>query len=800
MNQNNMDASKQSLTVHPMHILLVEDTPADAQVLQQALAKEKGLSFHLTHTDKLSSALAVLAEGKVDVVLLDLLLPDSEGLLTITQVVQQAPRVPIVVLTAADDEGLAVQSLQQGAQDYLVKGYVQVYPNLLGRALRYAVERKRADEELRAAYRQTEELLTSITSILIGVSPLGLITHWNTVAETTFGIPATAAVHQSLAAFNISWDRAKVAAGLSVCERIGRPTRVDDVPFRYPDGHEGVIGLTIVPLRAHGQSKMGFLIFGADVTERKQAEAERAWLHEQLVQAQKMETIGRFAGGIAHDFENFLQVILGFAWLIRSRHKDDPALLKDLDEIIHGAESASGMVRQLLAFSRRQALKPTVLEINRALEQMAKIIQQLVGEAIQVKLLLASEPLMAQLDPTAFEQVIMNLSSNARDVMRQGGSLTIRTAPTQPDAAFRTTHPTFSGDCIRLSISDTGVGMDPEVAAHIFEPFFTTKQSGHGTGLGLAVVHGLVQQHGGVIEVDTVPGRGTTFHLYLARWTPSAAQASPAPASADSATSASRKHVPVFIVESDPQQKTLIEELLRESGFSIAGASSLPDVVGQIKQKPADIKILILDHGLMGNDPAGLIKQLRQLKPAMNLLIVTGHRDEKLRLLSETLPGLQILRKPFVPSQLLSSLETLAGQVAAGAGIPEKGKVTSHKILVVDDDPAIRTFCERILSMNHAVTLAASGKEALECLKAAPQEVLVTDLKMPEMDGFHLLEEVLHHFPGVKIIIMSSLLTPLIEQQLRLSGARYGILRKPFTPDQLHQAVAQCLSSHLAVS
>ncbi len=416
-----------------VQILLIEDLAEDARHIREALAAEPGAGFQLTHADRLVSGLRHLGARPVDLILLDLKLPDSEGLETLVAVRERAPHVPIVVLTASDDTALAVEAVQKGAADYLVKGYVQVYPALLGRAIRYALERRRA-------------------------------------------------------------------------------------------------------------------------------EAERGRLQRRLAQAQKMETVGRFAGGIAHDFKNILQIILSLAWLIRSRRPDDPELLASVEEIVHAAESGSGMVQQLLAFSRQQPLEPARFDLTEAVRELSRLLQQLVGGSVRLQLELLPDPLMVRMDRTGLEQILMNLCANARDSMPQGGPLTIRTARRRADEPFLDAHPSLSGGdpstrapalaggpslgmspttsrgvvpsevegrrsgtpglpgglhYVWLSVQDRGQGMDPAVAAHLFEPFFTTKHLGQGTGLGLAVVYGLVQQHGGCIAVDTAPGLGTTFHLYF---------------------------------------------------------------------------------------------------------------------------------------------------------------------------------------------------------------------------------------------------------------------------------------------
>ena len=280
----------------PIHVLLIEDTPEDAQLLRDAFSEVFKTPFTFTHAPALSEGLTHLGRRSFDLILLDLQLPDSKGIGTLVQVRAQAPHAPIVVLTASDDDVLALQALQRGAQDYLVKGYVQVYRGLLGRSVRYAIERQRSEEQLRNAYAQTEKLLTSLPSILIGVNLNGLITHWNAVAESTFGISASEALNRPLAQCGIRWEPTQILAYLVAPASRETTVRLDDVPFKRTDGADGLLGITIVPMRGEGEA--GFLICGADITERQRAEQERLRLQQELSQAQKMETIGRFAGGI----------------------------------------------------------------------------------------------------------------------------------------------------------------------------------------------------------------------------------------------------------------------------------------------------------------------------------------------------------------------------------------------------------------------------------------------------------------------------------------------------------------------
>ncbi len=647
------------MSVSRITILLIEDTPEDAQAMRDILAKETAPSFEVRYADRLSRGLEELASGPIDVVLLDLQLPDSRGVGTLLALRRQSPTVPIVVLTASDDDALASQALQNGAQDYLVKGYAQVYPKLLVRSMRYAIDRSHADLEIRRAHAQTDRLLASITSILIGVGPKGRITHWNHVAEATFGRSVAQMHNQPLADGPIPWDSARILRGIEECQQHDAPVVLDDVTFTRPDGQSGFLGISIIPIHELSDGALGFLLFGADITEQRHAESERARLQEQLVQAQKMEMIGRFAGGIAHDFNNFLQVILGFALLIQARHGDDAALLNDLREIMHAAESGSVMVKQLLAFSRRHPLQPKVFEINQAIHNTARLLQQFVGENIRVELQLAADGLLVKLDPTGLEQILMNFVSNARDAMPDGGLLTIRTQRVAADAAFLKTHTKARpGDYIRLSIRDSGMGMDPALAAHIFEPFFTTKQQGKGTGLGLAVVYGLVEQHDGFVEVESSPGQGTGFHVYL------------------------------------PMQ--------------------------------------------------------------------TG------------------------------TVDAIAQPTKATARATARQTSTRRRVLVVDDEASIRTLCQRILAESYDVTTASSGGSALELLAQDAYDALLTDIRMPNMDGLTLLDHAAKRRPDMKLLAMTGSLTLDIEHRLNAVKLDRELIRKPFTPVMLQDALRHC--------
>ncbi len=718
------------------------------------------------------------------------MLPDSKGLESLNRIHQRVPEMPIVVLTATDDLSLALQALRQGAQDYLMKSELQLSPHALSRAIRYALQRQKAEADLLSAQRQTSQLLSSIPSILIGVNAAGAISHWNAVAEDTFGVTASSALGQPLARCPIGWEAPRLLRCVEDCRRTNQVAALDDVAFRRSDGQEGFLGITMIPMREAGTDGIGVLLFGADVTARKRVETERTRLAEQLLQAQKMETIGRFAGGIAHDFNNFLQVILGFAWLIRSRHRDDKQLMSDFQEIVHAAESASSMVRQLLAFSRRQPLKPQVFDISGVVQRMQRLLQQFVGERIRIELQLADEPLQVKLDPTGLEQILMNLCSNARDSMPQGGTLTIRTHSQTLDAAAAGSYSHAApGAYVRLSVTDTGTGMEPAMAEHIFEPFFTTKQLSRGTGLGLAVVYGLVQQHDGFIDIDTALGQGTTFHLSFPRQ-----EGSRPPATAGGG--AVQGAEAILLIEQDARQRTLDEEVLRDSGYRLIASTDGTGPLEPLLQQCRNADVIILDAALPGVQAADVVSRIRQACPRMKVLLVSGFVDDGLRAVESKTSGVLVLQRPYVPAYLLDQLRLLLDQPSAAGVVPAApvAQAADRRVLIVDDDPAVRQLCQRILQAVYQVTAAASGAEALDALRQQTFDLLLTDLKMPQMDGYTLIDEVKKLHPSLPIVAMTGFLTGEMEQRWKAGRPVADVLRKPFTPPEVLTMVERVLS------
>ncbi len=378
-----------------------------------------------------------------------------------------------------------------------------------------------------------------------------------------------------------------------------------------------------------------------DVTDRKR-------LEEQLRQAQKMEAVGQLAGGIAHDFNNLLTAIVGYATLL-DRSLPADADHEEVHEIIGAARRAANLTHQLLAFSRKQVLRPTVLDVNLVVRDMERILQRVIGEHITLHTKLEPDLAYILADASQLEQVIMNLAVNARDAMPSGGRITIETANVPLDAELAQVHPEAgSGAHVLFAVSDTGLGMTADVKEHLFEPFFTTKEVGKGTGLGLATVYGIVRQSGGMIAVDSEPGRGTRFRIYF----PSAESAIPMPR----ATPPEPEGVgtgTVLVVEDEPGVRHLARDVLSRYGYRVIEAADGLDALRLVEGQEAAIDLLLTDVVMPGMSGAELARRFRELRPDIRVLYASGYADEAV--VSHGVPhdGSPFLQKPFEPDDLV---------------------------------------------------------------------------------------------------------------------------------------------------
>jgi len=417
------------------------------------------------------------------------------------------------------------------------------------------------------------------------------------------------------------------------------PARTFQMEKRYvgKGGSEVWVLLSASLVRDAGGEPLYFVSEMQDVTGRKRTE-------EQLREAQKMDAIGQLAGGIAHDFNNLLTAIRGYAELVLARLGDEDPLRGDVDEIAIAADRASSLTRQLLAFGRRQVLQPAVLDPNAVVVDMERMLRRLIGEHIE--LVTALEPALGcvRADRGQIEQVILNLAVNARDAMHEGGRLTIATSSLELDAAGAQRHPDLApGRYVVLSASDTGAGIDARTKERVFEPFFTTKEPGKGTGLGLATVYGIVRQSGGQIELESEPGRGATFTVYL----PHAGDGAPLPEiGVEPVPASTAGRGIVLLVEDDGQVRRLTHRLLEQEGYTVVAA---PNAAGALalSSRGEPIDLVLTDVVMPGMNGPELVELLRRERPGVGVLYMSGYADDQVIGRRELEADALLLEKPF---------------------------------------------------------------------------------------------------------------------------------------------------------
>ncbi len=486
-----------SMEKNRLKILLIEDHAGYPDLLRDILSEEINPAYEIESTSSLKSGLQRLAKEHFDAVLLDLSLPDSEGLHTFNLFHAKAPFTPIVILTGQDDQRLALEALRNGAQDYLVKGRID--GKVLASVIRFAIERKRSEMILRKYNNQKEQILHSITSILIGINPEGIITHWNPMAESTFGIPAIETVNKHLSQCGISWNLAYILNAMEECRKKNKPVRLDDVHYERSDGQERILGFTLIPIRLESDAAPEFLLFGADITARKQIE--------------QMKT--EFVSTVSHEFrtpltivkEGISQVLDGVCGGITKSQKETLSIsLQAIDRLTR-------LVDGLLDISRIEAgrveLKKDILDVVYIASEIHGAFQTRArNKGLELKLRIPKDPISIYADKDRLLQIFTNLIGNAVK-FTENGSVEIKIAD--------------KGETVECSVSDTGKGIAKEDMNRVFNKFQqfsrTAGPGEKGTGLGLAICKGLVEAHEGKIWLESTLDAGTRAVFTLPKHT-----------------------------------------------------------------------------------------------------------------------------------------------------------------------------------------------------------------------------------------------------------------------------------------
>jgi PAS domain S-box-containing protein len=635
-----------------LRVLILEDSEDDALLLVHKLAKEG--NFETTHfrVDSLVALKAALDKQEWDIVISDHSMPQFTAISALQEIQRRGLDIPVIILSGSIEPSAAVAAMKAGASDYIMKGDTTRLIPAIERELRESKsrrERRLADknlEERNVEIAREQEKFQQITqaieevfwmtnpdsSEMIYISP-GYEKIWGRTCESLYKAPRewSDAMHPE--------DRERAMRIVSEQMLVGGET---EYRILRPDGELRWIKNQIFPIKDASGKIHRVAGVAADITKTKQFQA-------QFHKAQKMEAIGRLAGGVAHDFNNLLTAIGGYSHFLLNSLAADDKRREDVEQIKKAGERAAGLTRQLLAFSRQQVLQMKVVDCNFLVADLEKMLKRIVSEDVKLTTLLSPEPGFIKSDPGQIEQVLMNLVVNAKDALPKGGDITIETSNVELKGDYARMHLQVKpGSYVMFAVRDTGTGMDAETRAHLFEPFFTTKEQGKGTGLGLATVYGIVKQSGGGIYVQSEIGEGTIFKVYFPRVAeasqPSGASRAPAKASVGSET--------ILLVEDDELVRTFVYRALLESGYTVLVAQDSAQAIRLCEKNGRSVSLILTDVIMPQMHGPELATALAPLCPGAKVIFMSGYTDTVVTHRGLIDSGAPFLQKPLTPDSL----------------------------------------------------------------------------------------------------------------------------------------------------
>jgi two-component system, cell cycle sensor histidine kinase and response regulator CckA len=630
------------MTHYPIKILLVEDNPGDALLLQETLSDIDFVELEWNHADRLSNALDRLQSENFDVILLDLMLPDSQGLDTFIHIHKQAPFIPIVVLTGMANETLALRAMQAGAQDYLVKGQVSG-SDLLMRSIRYAIERKRIEAALTQREQEFRTLAENAPDIIARFDRNLRHRYINSAVEAASGLLVQDFLGKTVRELGL--PEPQVSQCEEALKRVFSAGEKPSIEFEFsmPSGTR-YYQTQFVPEFTLDGSIESVLAIARDLTEQKQLEL-------QFLHAQRLESLGTLASGIAHDMNNILAPMLASAQLL-------PILIPTLDEqsrqllkiFEDNTRRGAELAKQILTFARGLEGDRIVLQVKHILAELEQTIKSTFSKSVEITRTFPKQDLwLVSGNATQLYQVFMNLCVNARDAMPNGGVLSISAENKVIDEMYARMHlDAKAGSYVAITFADTGKGIPPEHIDRIFEPFFTTKSIGEGTGLGLSTTIGIIRNHGGFLTVDSKVGVGTRFEIFL-------------PATEEiQALSTEPPNLPVghgeliLVVDDESSIRETLRITLETRNYKVITAKDGLEAISIYAQHRHDIKVVLLDMMMPSMDGFTAIPVLQQLNPQVKIIACSGSISR------DHLPpnaGVQaFLSKPFTSEDLLNTL------------------------------------------------------------------------------------------------------------------------------------------------
>ena len=625
-----------------LRVLLVEDDEADAALIVHALSADSRL-IRAERVDTPEGFFAALPTAPWDVIVCDHRMPRFSALDALRVLQATGRDIPFLIVSGAISENDAVAAMKAGAHDYLMKDNLARLGPAVERECGEAVQRagrRRADAALRRSEAELRAVMAHVPDGLLTVTQAGALASMNPAAAQIFGVRPEEALGRRAEDFLPPGFASSVGQGPLECEA------------RRADG--SLLQLEVA-VAAVPDTEPSLVVTVRDVTERRRLEAE-------VQRTQKMDTVGMLAGGVAHDFNNVLTGIQSAAAMARLELPRGHAAEGDLAEIERQCQRAAALVRQLLAFARKQPLARRTLNLNEVVLDVESLLKRVIGENVRFAVELQPDVWNVSGDSAQLEQVLMNLCINARDAMPQGGRLSVRTSNLVSSSELASRAHSVPGKrYVVLSVEDSGTGINPRTLERIFEPFFTTKAPGRGTGLGLAVVHGIVRQHDGVIEVDSIPGTGSTFSVVLP-----AVEADTVSAPAGTLAAARSGSGTLLVVEDDASVRQGMVRMLERSGYRALAAADGEAALAVLEQGTVDL--VLLDAVLPGLSALDTYRGVLSLRPGTPVLLVSGYSEAMLdATLRRELAG-RFLQKPFTLEGLQESVHAILAPAGARAG------------------------------------------------------------------------------------------------------------------------------------
>ena len=616
-----------------LRLLLIEDSEDDAQLLVHEL-KRAGYDVRYERVDTEATLTAALTRQTWDLAIGDYSMPQFSGMAALRLIQERGLDLPFISVSGTITEEMAVAAMRAGAKDYVTKGHLQ--------RLIPAIERELRESEGRAALRDAEASFATLVEFApIGIyrsNPAGHFLSVNSALVRMLGYDSADEVLQLDMGRDVYADTAERQRLLDRDTYSARQYDDVEATWKRKDGRLLQVQLSVRAVRNAAGQVDYYETFVRDVTDQRR-------LQQQLTQSQKMEAIGRLAGGVAHDFNNLLTVITSYSDLVYQDLPPDDPRRDDVDQVREAADRAAALTRQLLAFSRQQVLEPKVIDLNSVVDNLKKILQRVIGEDVELTTVLAAELAAVKADVSQIEQILMNLAVNARDAMPTGGKLTIETTNVDYDPE-RQQRSDGSNEFVMLAVTDTGTGMDEATKARIFEPFFTTKQPGKGTGLGLATVYAIVTQAGGFIWVYSEIGHGTSFKIYLPQVDAVATIAAVARVDLPRGTET------VLLVEDAAAVRAVAGQVLQRQGYRVLEASDGEDALHLAARYQGTIDLVLTDVVMPRAGGRELAERLLTVRPDTRVLYMSGYTDDSVVRHGILEGGVAYLQKPFSPEGL----------------------------------------------------------------------------------------------------------------------------------------------------